>query len=253
MTAPQPWPEPLDDARSHIPADAAAPTVTTCADLDAELLWQVPARADAILDAVASGAAHDVELAGLIGYLRHVVLARVGQHDAHVLPAMRAAGPAGAAAAAVLRAQHLALKESIEDVVEAASVTAGAAAPMVRRSVVELVSRLDTHLLTEAAAVAAHGGRAAEPCGTAWADAVRWYPMVEGATVDMDRLGCPEAQAAVLARLEFLRPGQMVELRGHGDCSQVTRRLNRRWPGRFAWSRSQLTAPAEWVVTVRCR
>jgi hypothetical protein len=113
------------------------------ADADALVLWQVAARAEVLLEAVASGMPSGPLLKALLGYLRNVVLTRITEEETALVEASRsfrqlsAAGshytrgeePAGYEVSLndVRRAQaeHLLLRGDIEDLAEAADVGTG--------------------------------------------------------------------------------------------------------------------------------
>ena len=59
----------------------------TRADADALVLWQVAARAAALLEALATGKPSQEPLQVLLGYLRNVVLARIAEEDTVLLEA----------------------------------------------------------------------------------------------------------------------------------------------------------------------
>jgi uncharacterized protein (DUF2249 family) len=114
-----------------------------------------------------------------------------------------------------------------------------------------LVDRLDRHLSLEA--VALTGPSTAQRHGGDWADAIRWYPAIEGAVIDMDDAACDEAQDAVLGRLLQLRPGEQVELHGHGDSQRLLQPLRNRGIGEYSWTRVTGDASGSWAVRVeRC-
>jgi hypothetical protein len=215
--------------------------------LDAQLVWQVSARSDALLADVRAGRPAAPALRALLGYLRAVVLTRIADEDRHlVADAHGTPGPVSG-----LRAEHLELREDVEELAHA--LADGTTPRLDGLSIVvqRLVDRLDRHLRSEAAAL---GGRAPgpHPLGE-WADAVGWYPTVEGAVIDMDDVVCAEAQETLLWRLEQLRPGEHVELRGHGDTERLRQRLLGRGSGPYTWSRQSGNAAGGWAVRVeRC-
>jgi hypothetical protein len=200
-------------------------------DLDAQLIWQVSARSEVLLTDLRAGRPAGPALRALVGYLRGVVLTRITDEDRRlVADAHQSPGLVRA-----LRREHLQLREDVEDLAQA--LADGTTPRLDGLSIVvrRLVDRLDRHLSSEAAAL---GGQAAgtRPADE-WADAVRWYPAVEGAVIDLDDAVCEEAEDAVLRRLEQLQPGEGVELRGDGDADRLCQLLLARRTGHYTCSR----------------
>ena len=57
-------------------------------------LWQATARAEELLDALATDRPPIQQLNALLGYLREVVLARIAEEDRQAFPLLRRAAPA---------------------------------------------------------------------------------------------------------------------------------------------------------------
>ncbi|MCW2622979.1 MAG: hypothetical protein JWL64_2581, partial [Frankiales bacterium] len=127
---------------------------TTAAGVDDLLLWEATARADALLADLTPGRTTKNGLVALLSYLREVVLARITEEDRYALPALSGRGSAGVAAER-LRLEHLALREDIEALAEAAAargpVEQDALADLTR----QLIERLERHLRHEAATLEA--------------------------------------------------------------------------------------------------
>ena len=81
-----------------------------------------------------------------------------------------------------------------------------------------------------------------------------WYPLTEGAVVDLDALPSGQAVAAAVDRLLRMHHGEQVELRSGTDLNPVWLEINELVPGgyRFAILRD---GPPQWRmrVTRRCR
>jgi uncharacterized protein (DUF2249 family) len=221
--------------------------MSTREDLDAQLIWQVSARSEALLGDVRAGRPAAPALRALLGYLREVVLQRIADEDSRVAARPHEAPPV----VAELRSEHLRLREDVEDLAQALGDGRAPRLDGLGGVVQRLVDRLDRHLSLEAVALTdppTPGRR-----GGDWAAAVRWYPAIEGAVIDMDDAACAEAQDAVLGRLLQLRPGEHVELHGHGDSQRLLQPLRNRGIGEYSWTRVTGDASGSWAVRVeRC-
>jgi uncharacterized protein (DUF2249 family) len=221
--------------------------MSTREDLDAQLIWQVSARSEALLGDVRAGRPAAPALRALLGYLREVVLQRIADEDGRVAPSPHEEPPV----VAELRSEHLRLREDVEDLAQALGDGRVLRLDGVEGVVQRLVDRLDRHLSLEAAALT--GPPTGQRHGGDWADAIRWYPAIEGDVIDLDDAACDEAQDAVLGRLLQLRPGEDVELHGHGDSQRLRQRLRNRGTGEYSWTRVTGDASGGWAVRVeRC-
>jgi hypothetical protein len=223
--------------------------MSTREDLDAQLIWQVSARSEALLGDVRAGRPAAPALRALLGYLREVVLQRIADEDSRVAASLHEVPGVVAA----LRSEHLRLREDVEDLAQALGDGRALRLDGLEGIVQRLVDRLDRHLSLEA--VAFMGPPTGQRHGGDWADAIRWYPVIEGAVIDMDEAACDEAQDAVLGRLLRLRPGEDVELHGHGDSGsqRLRQRLRIRGTGEYSWTRVTGDASGGWAVRVeRC-
>src|SRR5664280_361084 len=75
-------------------------------------LWQATARAEELLDALATDRPPIQQLNALLGYLREVVLARIAEEDRQAFPLLRRAAPASIAR---LRQDHLLLCDDVDN------------------------------------------------------------------------------------------------------------------------------------------
>ena len=239
----------MTDSRTDAGHDDSGPE-NGGSDEDAELLWQATGRADALLEDLAAGRAPGQELGALLGYLREVVLARISEEERQVLPTLRQADPSHADADR-LHQDHLQLRDDIDDLAAAAAARGSGDPDELGAVTRRLVTRLEEHLRTEAAALdRLAGGYQASASG--WAGAEHWYPLTEGPLIEMDRLRPDQADDAVLYRLTHLRAGEQVELHGHDDPQRLWRRLECRAPGDYSWSERR-DEPDGWLVSVARR
>lgn len=220
-------------------------------DRDAVLLEQVAARADLLLRDLAAGRPAELALRPLLGYLREVVLARICQCDSIVFPGVVRSGPDRDVER--LRHEHLLLREDIEDLAAALSQPdpdSSALADVTRR----LVHRLQEHLLRETGALAgAPSTERADP--PEWADAMRWYPLTDGPVIELNQLAGADVPRALAARLAALRPGELLELRGHGDPHLLHEQVLGPCIDSFTWERCAVDRDRAqgWTVFVRRR
>jgi hypothetical protein len=230
---------------AHVHAGAAGPTASTMADLDAQLLWQVTARSEELLHELQTGRPVSPTLRALLGYLREVVLTRIADQERRALSAPT---PDGREVLTMIRADHLQLREDVEELAQALGDGTKPNLQELDAITHRLVQRLEHHLLEEA--VAFNGTPAAEGRVDAWADAVQWYPMVEGDSIDMDDAACPEAQEVVLNRLLRLQNDEKVELHGHGEIQALRRKLLSHCCGRYTWTKVDDSPIDGWSVQV---
>ena len=220
-------------------------------DRDAVLLDQVTARADLLLHDLAAGRPAEPALRPLLGYLREVVLARICQRDSVGFPGILRGGPDRDVER--LRLEHLLLREDIEDLAAALSQPepdSRALADVTRR----LVHRLQEHLPKETAALV--GAPTTElPESLEWADAMRWYPLSDGPVIELDQLAGADVPRALATRLAALRPGELLELRGHGDPHLLHEQVLGPCIDSFTWERRVTDGDRAqgWTVFVRRR
>ena len=222
---------------------------STGSDEDALLLWQATARAEELLDALATDRPPIQQLNALLGYLREVVLARIAEEDRQAFPLLRRAAPTSIDR---LRQDHLRLRDDVDDLAVAAAAGGFGEPDQLAALTRRLITRLEEHLRHEAGALAQlPGGYRASASG--WARAEHWYLLTEGPLIDLDQLRPDQADDAVLNRLTHLRAGEHVELHGHRDPRRLWRRLQRRAPGAYSWSECRDDDRDHWRVTVARR
>jgi uncharacterized protein (DUF2249 family) len=212
---------------------------------NSELLWQAAARAEALLADLEEQRPTESDLAGLLGYVREVVLARITDEERTVLPTLQQA-PGDHPELAQLHQEHLHLRSDIDDLAAAAQQDHAPAdlASIVRR----LIARLEGHLASEATILTARGYIAPGE----WATAGHWFCLTEGPVIEMDQLKPHEAQAAVLNRLARMRPDESLELHWATNPQDLWQRLQRRDPGGYGWQATE-TSAGSWSVEVSRR
>lgn len=215
-------------------------------DEDSELLWQAASRAEALLSDLEEERPAELDLAGLLGYVREVVLARISDEERNVLPTLLEA-PGDHPELDQLHQEHLRLRSDIDDLAAAAQHDSDPAelASIVRR----LVARLEGHLATEAAILTGSGSRSTSH---EWATAGHWYCLTEGPIIEMDQLKPHEAEAAVLNRLSRMQPDEHLVLHWASDPHPLWQRLQRREPGGYSWQATE-SSPGDWSVQVSRR
>ncbi len=213
-------------------------------DEDSELLWQAAARAEALLADLEEERPTESDLAGLLGYAREVVLARITDEESTVLPMLQQA-PGDHPELDQLHKEHLRLRSDIDDLAAAAQQDKdpGELPSTIRR----FIARLERHLATEAAILTG-----SDFTDRDWATAGHWYCLTEGPVIEMDELAPHEAQAAVLNRLTRMQPGEHLELRWAANPQPVWQRLQQRDPGGYSWLATQSSA-GTWSVDVSRR
>jgi uncharacterized protein (DUF2249 family) len=215
-------------------------------EADSELLWQVAARADALLADLEEQRPTNSDLAGLLGYVREVVLARITDEERTVIPRLQQA-PGDHPELEQLHHEHLRLRSDIDDLAAAAQHdSVPAELPSIVR---RLIARLEAHLATEAAILTGSGSGFT---GRDWATAGHWFCVTEGPVIEMDQLQPHEAQAAVLNRLARMHPEESIEQHWTSDTQDLWQRLQQRDPGGYSWQASKSSVGA-WSVEVSRR
>lgn len=230
------------------------------ADADALVLWQVTARAEAVLEALAGGMPSQEPLQALLGYLRNVVLTRITEEDTVLLAADRfARQPHGHARVDAddhdthgheptghqvgvndlqrARQEHLQLRGDIEDLAEAAHVgtsgTGTAELQALSEVLGRLVSHLEAHLPSELVTLTEVRTGAAV---LTWPSVMGWYPLVENSFIDLSAVPPEDARHAVLSKLTTMRAGERLDVEGDGDLEPLAHWLQHSHPGQVSWS-----------------
>ncbi|MGH3192752.1 MAG: hemerythrin domain-containing protein [Streptosporangiaceae bacterium] len=226
-----------------LPADPAL----TLAEEHLLLLWQVSARAEELLTAVADGQPHGAELAALAGYAEAEVLRQVSDEETLLFPAAPATEVTG------LARDHARLRSAADLLTRAAAGKPPMSPAQVAAAARDFVAQLERHLREEEKLLAS--GRA--PRGVPATVALgghphEWYPLTEGPVVDLDALPQDQAVAAAVDRLLRMRRGERVELQSGADISPVWREMNELSPGGY-WFVSVEEGPGRWRMLVTSR
>ena len=217
------------------------------ADEHDQLLRQVAVRAEELVAAAAAGRWPARELDALVGYLRAEILRQVTDEEILLFPACGT--PAGREH---LARDHARLRAGVE-VLEQAAGNGGRSPAMLASAVRDILRQLEAHLATEEAILAPSGRRGGAPATTTLgARPHEWYPLTEGAVIDLDALPQGQAVAAAVQRLLRLGPGEQVELRSGSDPFLVWRRIDELAPGRCRFAYLE-DGPGRWRVQVTRR
>lgn len=230
---------------SELPDTSAAAARRDSVDGDALLIWQAAARAEALLDALAASRPPLPELSALLGYLREVLLARIGEEERQFLPFLPWTDPADIDQ---LRQDHLLLRNDVDELAVAAAAQGSGDPDELSAVTRRLITRLEEHLRREAVALAKIPD-GYQDSASGWVRAEHWYLLTEGPLIDLDQLRPDQAEDAVLNRLTHLRAGERVELHGHRVPPCLWRRLQRRSPGDYSWA-ERYDDQAGWLVSV---
>jgi uncharacterized protein (DUF2249 family) len=230
------------------------------ADADALVLWQVTARAEALLEALICGLPSQEPLHALLGYLRNVVLTRITEEDAELLHADRLAhqphvhgrvdaerqdtdghGPrdhqVGVNEVRRARQEHLQLRDDIEDLAEAAdrgtTAISNAQLQSLSEAVERLVSHLEAHLPSELVTLTEVGTGAAV---RSWRSVMGWYPLTESSFIDLSTVPSEDARHAVLSKLSTMRVGERLDVEGDGNLEPLGHWLQHSHPRQVSWS-----------------
>lgn len=204
---------------------AVPATAPLLADEHEVLLHEVGARTDRLLETLAGGEWPAQEMRALLDYLRYEVLDQATHEERLLYPLVRR----GFADQRVRRLldEHVQLRDAADALAAEATAPAGRRHPDRLASVLtDLTAALRRHLREEQEVLAA-----VTPAGIT---SLRrsphrheWFPMTEGALLDLDHLPADGATAAVVDRLTRLRPGEGVELRSTAPLGAVETALRR--------------------------
>jgi uncharacterized protein (DUF2249 family)/antitoxin (DNA-binding transcriptional repressor) of toxin-antitoxin stability system len=233
-------------ARSRLDG-AARSRPLTLAEEHMLLLRQVRARAEELVAAVAAGRWPGAELAALAGYAQAEVLRQVSEEEALLFPGAPAPQATG------LARDHVRLRYAAELLERAAageqSIYPGTLAAVAR----DFVTQLERHLRSEESQLASLRAPSDLP-GTAalGGHPHDWYPLTEGAVVDLDALPAGQEVAAAIDRLLRLRLGEQIELQASMDLEPVWRETSRLSPDSYQFVSLQ-DGPDRWRMQVSRR
>jgi uncharacterized protein (DUF2249 family) len=211
------------------------------------LLWQVTARAEELLTAVANGQWPAGELAALAGYVRAEVLRQASDEEALLFPAAPAREVAG------LARDHARLRSAADLLARAAAGEQPMSPGQVAIAARDFLAQLERHVRAEENLLAA-GHAAQHMPGTEAFSGHRhgWYPLTEGSVVDLDAFPRGQAVAAAVDRLLRMRRGEQVELQWATDLEPVWREISKLSPGGYGCTVVQ-DGPPRWRMQVTRR
>jgi hypothetical protein len=227
---------------------AAGPTARpmTLAEEHALLLWQVTARTEDLLTAVADGRWPAAELAALAGYARAEVLRQASDEEALLFPAASAREVAG------LARDHARLRSAADSLARAAAGEQPMSLAQVATAARDFAAQLERHLRAEDKLLASQRSQGVPGVAALGGHPHGWYPLTEGPVVDLDTLPLGQAVAAAVDRLLRMRRGEQVELRSGADLDQVWREISELSPGGYRFTVLQ-DGPDRWRMRVTRR
>lgn len=234
-----------------IPTGDGDPTGTfapaSLSDEHAVLRREVTSRADRVLREADEGRWPAEELAALVDYLHLEVLRQVVDEEWLLFRTARHT----ADDMARLRADHLELRLTIEELAQAAAGGRTLRPAQLSATVRDLQTELDAHLAAEEKILAV--AETAPPSVTSLgAQPHEWYALTEGPVIDLDRLPGAQGADAALDRLLRLRPGEQVELHATSDPGPLWRRVRRNDSG--GWGITTIEqGPPRWRVGITRR
>lgn len=204
-----------------VPAGPAMQLPLTLAEEHVLLLWQVTARADELMAAIADGGWPGTELAALAGYARAEVLRQVSDEETLLFPAVPAREVAG------LASDHAQLRSAADLLARAAAGEKLLSPAQVAAAACDFVTQLERHLQSEENLLASRRAAQGVPATvTLGGHPHEWYALTEGPVVDLDALPRDQAVAAAVDRLLRMRRGEQVELESGTDLDQVWREIS---------------------------
>jgi len=232
------------------PGDGAltgTPPPTSLPDEHAVLRHEVTTRADRVLHEADEGRWPAGELAALVDYLHLEVLRQVVDEEWLLFRSARHT----ADDMARLRADHLELRLTIEELAQAAAGGRTLRPAQLSATVRDLQTELEAHLAAEEKILAV-AETAAPSVTSLGAHPHEWYALTAGSIIDLDRLPGPQGADAALDRLLRLRPGEQVELHATNDPGPLWRRVRRYDTG--GWGITTIEqGPPRWRVGITRR
>jgi uncharacterized protein (DUF2249 family) len=187
------------------------------------------------------------ELAALVDYLHLEVLRQIVDEEWLLFRSARQT----ADEMARLRADHLELRLTIEELAQASAGGQTVRPAQLSATVRDLLAELDAHLAAEEKVLTV-AETAAPSVTSLGAQPHEWYALTQGPVIDLDRLPGPHGADAALDRLLRLRPGEHVELRATSDPGPLWRRVRRSDSG--GWGITTIEkGPPRWRVGITRR
>lgn len=198
------------------------PAPVSLSDEHAVLRHEVATRAELVLRGADEGRWPAQELTALVDYLHLEVLRQVVDEEWLLFRTARHS----ADELARLRADHLELRLTIDELAQAAASSGTVRAEQLSATVRDLLSELEAHLAAEEKVLTV-ADVVAPSVTSLGAKPHEWYELTEGGVIDLDRLPGPQGADAALDRLLRLRPGEHIELRATSDPGPLWRRVRR--------------------------
>jgi uncharacterized protein (DUF2249 family) len=220
------------------------------ADEHAVLLHEVRLRERAVRAALGTGRWPGGEIDGLVAYLRYEVLDQAANEERLLFPLI----PGGFANSRVhgLAEDHVHLRDVTELLAAAGTANGADHDP---GALVELLDdleeSLDRHMSTERDVLVTATPDGVESLGRPFRCHL-WFPLTEGAELDLDVLPRQFAHRAALERFSRLRPGEHLLVRSRCELESLWNVVASRWPGEFGWTCLE-EGPQTWRVEVTRR
>ena len=225
-------------------AGQAARPPLTLAEEHVLLLWQVTASAEKLLTTAERGRWPAAELTALAGYARAQVLRQASDEESLLFPAVPAQTVAG------LARDHVRLRAAAELLARVSTGEQPMSLTRLAAAVRDFITQLERHLRNEEDLLAS--GRAPQDVPGIVVLGARpheWYPLTEGAVVDLDALPRSQAVAAAVDRLLRMPHGEQVELRSGWDLDLVWQELSGISPDGYRFTVLQ-DGPDRWRMRV---
>jgi len=219
------------------------------ADEHAVLLHEVRLRDRAVRTALGTGRWPDREIEALVAYLRYEVLDQAANEESLLFPR----GSEGAADGRVraLVEDHVHLRDVTEQLAGAGSAGSDAEPAALAELLDDLEESLDRHMRTEQMVLAGATTDGVESLRHPFRCHL-WFPVTEGAELDLDALPREFAHRAALERFSRMRPGQRLLVRSSGEVESLWNQLSCSRPGEFGWA-YLAEGPEQWRVKVTRR
>ena len=232
----------MPESPGLIPREPYTPTLT---DEHALLLEGVTARAEDVLSVVAEDRWPRRRLQALVGYLRSEVVRQATDEERLLFPECPPTS-----GFARLKRDHVRLRYCVEALAKAAGDEPGWTAARLETTCRDLLAMLKRHLAVEEELLTTARTQPPPPATEAVTGRSHaWYPLTEGAVIDLDALPGDHAADAIVERLLRLRVGEQVELRSGGDLREVWLRMDRLDPGGYGFVYLR-EGPPRWAMQV---
>jgi uncharacterized protein (DUF2249 family)/hemerythrin-like domain-containing protein len=220
------------------------------ADEHAVLLAEVRVRERAVRAALGTGRWPRRELDALVAYLRYEVLDQADHEESLLFP--RASAGDAPSPVRALAEDHGQLRNLTERLAAAATTDGRDDEPAALAELLDdLEESLDRHMRTEQAVLAAATTDGVESLRHPFRCHL-WFPLTEGAELDLDALPREFAHRAALERFARMRPGERLLVRSSSEVDGLWNLLTGSRPGEFGWTYLE-EGPDRWRVEVERR